>query len=222
MSNNLTKSELENLLPDYVFGKLSQESIVQFELSIAKYPELLSEIEEIQRVFTNVHSMEYNSSIDNRTRNLSLRVIEKLNLSRSKSPFMNRGIRFASPIIGLIILAMFFFPLDDFKYYFHFISPSNSSQPIEIVRLSDANGIINDGISVAAMIEETIQLSTTTENLPAGIQSIEVLLASAIVQLRNEDSSSLFSNDDDSFLDLSNDELQDTMKDLSYENPTVM
>ncbi len=79
------KLELEQLLPDYVFGRLNSDEKIEFEKYVIDYPELLKEIEDVKSVFNKVEKMDFDKILDTKTRNLSVKVNNRLQYQKTKS-----------------------------------------------------------------------------------------------------------------------------------------
>jgi hypothetical protein len=75
---NVNKKELENSLPDYIFGKLSDIDSKKFAESIADFPELKSELESAQKAFSDYKNINWDAHYNDRTRNLSVYVHRRL------------------------------------------------------------------------------------------------------------------------------------------------
>jgi hypothetical protein len=70
----LTYKEMQEWLPDYVFGRLHDEDRITFEQFLPQYPDLVDEIKQVNAVFHRIEAMELDKKIDYRTRNLSIKV----------------------------------------------------------------------------------------------------------------------------------------------------
>jgi len=99
---------MQELLPDYVFDKLNSEDKQFFEDNIDAYPELLTEIDDIKSVFAKFDKMDFLDKIDNKTRNTSVRVLEKRGKTKSYNNYSSFGFltRFALPMAIMITLAL--------------------------------------------------------------------------------------------------------------------
>lgn len=106
MNKKLTYRELEDLLPDYAFNRLDQESKSLFEQNVKDHPDLLKEIEQIRSVFSKVENLDISKTIDDKSRNISVKVIEKLGERKPRSSFMPK---FAYPTLGVLFVAYLIF-----------------------------------------------------------------------------------------------------------------
>ncbi|MBK9246774.1 MAG: hypothetical protein IPM69_01340 [Ignavibacteria bacterium] len=220
MSTILSKNEIQDLLPDYAFGKLAETEKVHFENSIPHYPELQSELLEIRNAFLKIENLQYDSSIDQRTRNLSLHVNERLNKKREIQFRVVRLTRYVIPIIGLAVLALFYIQPDESILSGNQPSIESANQ-IEIIALADAQMIISNDVNINAAIEETTQLITIPENIPESSHEIDELFASSLHIINDNSQNSILQNED-LWLNFTETELQDLLKDLSYENPSIL
>jgi hypothetical protein len=100
-----TKIELEEQLPDYVFGRLDEENSKIFEENVVQYPDLLKEIEDVKSVFSKVEKMDFNNILDIKTRNLSVKVNNRLQKRKSNSSF-GYIFKFAFPVAAVIAITI--------------------------------------------------------------------------------------------------------------------
>lgn len=77
-TNNYSRQQVEEMLPDYVFGNLTAAESAEFERAVQGYPEVQREIEEVRKVFSQVEKMDINGMIDQHTRNLSMKVNQRM------------------------------------------------------------------------------------------------------------------------------------------------
>lgn len=99
----LNEKQMQEFLPDYIFGRLNESDNFNFEFNLPYFPEIAKEIKEVQAVFGKLNSMDIEKPIRERSKNLSVKVNEKLNKRKSNvySGFLSP--RFAMPIIALLI-----------------------------------------------------------------------------------------------------------------------
>ena len=177
MKNKLTYTELERLLPDYLFGSLDNETKLQFEESAKDYPEILSEIESIKNTFNQFEKFDLKSSIKQESKNLSVKVQERLIKQKKSHLIMGILPKYVYPSLGLVALI-----------YFVFISdPLTNTTPIvnnEIVIFSDSDTSLvnlelddvlpeliesnlsyNDPLSLSNLIDETNIYNINPDNL---------------------------------------------------------
>jgi len=101
----LNYKEMQELLPDYVFGRLPDEEKINFEQLLPMYPDLVDEIKQVNAVFSRVEEMDLNKKIEYRTRNLSIKVQDRLSKSRQHSTSFNLIVRFAFPTLAIFAMA---------------------------------------------------------------------------------------------------------------------
>lgn len=71
------RHRLEELLPDYAFGRLSPEEAQAVEHELRSYPELVREVEELRAVFQRLEAMEYLRELERRSSILSVLVLDR-------------------------------------------------------------------------------------------------------------------------------------------------
>ena len=70
--------EMQELIPDYVFGKISSSDREIFERTLPDYEDLQNEIEEIRSAFNKVEEIDPASRIEQRAKNISVKVQQRL------------------------------------------------------------------------------------------------------------------------------------------------
>ncbi len=102
-----SRKEMEELLPDYLFGRLSAEESKRFERSLPQYPDLESEIEEVRKIFRLAEKIDFNRLVEKKTKNIEERVLSKLNNRRQPlSIFALKPIQVAVAALGIILLVV--------------------------------------------------------------------------------------------------------------------
>ncbi|MFN8358430.1 MAG: hypothetical protein U0264_00820 [Candidatus Kapaibacterium sp.] len=222
MNTILTKSELESLLPDYAFGKASDEEIRLIERSLPYYPEIEQEFAEIKNVFGTIDSSFLESEIDHRTRNLSMKVNDRLRTTRSTALLSTAfWARFALPSVAVVILAVLGVRLLQPGLFTPHTAQVMTDSHIQLLHPDDTRLLINEDVSLAAALEEASNLVVFPESIPQASGAVEDLLA-ASVQEWNDDASVSYTHSDDLWLNLTETELQELLKDLRYENPSIL
>ncbi|GAB1373006.1 hypothetical protein MASR1M45_30700 [Candidatus Kapaibacterium sp.] len=102
----ISKKQLEGQLPDYVFDRLSDTEKAVFESEINNHPDLLNEINEVRRVFSQVDKMDFEKIINDKTRNTIVKVNKRLSNQSSKSG-MSLLLRYAIPVAVSIAVLIF-------------------------------------------------------------------------------------------------------------------
>ena len=101
--------EMQELFCDYAFNRLAKEDRILFEQNLVDFPEIQQELVEVGKVFNKVESIDFDKKISSHTRNLSVKVNEKLagksKLSRN-SGFIKK---YLVPSIGLVIITFVIF-----------------------------------------------------------------------------------------------------------------
>ncbi len=107
---NLTRKEIEELLPDYIFGRLSAEECEIVESNLPNFPDLVEEIEDVRKVFSRLDKMDVERLVERKTRNIPVKVNSQL--AKQKSPlyfFSKKGFITAVAGVGVIIIALSLF-----------------------------------------------------------------------------------------------------------------
>ncbi len=121
MKNNdnnkiLTLQEMQNLFCDYVFEKLSDEERQSFENSLFKYPDLIKELEDVKLSFSKLPKKSYDKKISSYTRNLSVKVNEKISVQSKLSFKIQRLYKYLIPASGLAVILIIVSYFNIFEY----------------------------------------------------------------------------------------------------------
>jgi len=225
MTPILSHKQAEEMLPDYAFGRLQTEDAVLFEESIIAYPDLEQELIEIKSVFSKVEKMDFNSILEHRTRNISVRVQEKLNAPKSHSDKMSTVFRIVIPTVGLAAMALFFFINENSPFNTHSNnSEYTNNQPIQVVSSSDVASIFSDEITANALLAESrLHQNNSMVTIPTLVTStIDEIIADNIF-IPSDESTSENPLQKELLLDnLTDSEIQTILNELNYENPSTL
>ncbi len=108
---------MEEMLPDYVFGRLLPDEKEKFELSLSNYPDLSREVQEVRKVFSKLERLDFDNYLERKTRNIPIKVSEKLQQKRNPlNIFARPGFVSLVAGIGVILIAIsIFFSKKDTK-----------------------------------------------------------------------------------------------------------
>jgi len=112
----LTRKEMEEMLPDYIFRRLSKEDCEAFEGSLPNFPDLAVEIEEVRKIFSKLENMDIDGYLERKTRNIPVKVANRF--TKRKSPleiFSLKGFVTAVAGFGVIIIALSIFLSKSFR-----------------------------------------------------------------------------------------------------------
>lgn len=104
----MNRKDLEELMPDYIFGRLEGSEKEKYELHLKKYPDIDQEIEEAKKLFQKIDKMDFDKILDSKTRNLSYKVSKRMN----KSPQVSGSaylLKFGLPAAAAIAILIFVF-----------------------------------------------------------------------------------------------------------------
>jgi hypothetical protein len=136
----LTYNEAELYLPDYALGKLAPEEAARLEEALQNFPDLKVQAASIKAAFEQLNPAAFRSEIDNRTRDLSVRVHERL---RKQSSARRTGSRFVrwSPIVLMAASLAFFYlvPRDTMPVQ----KPAFEEELEQILSATDGNVLVS-------------------------------------------------------------------------------
>ena len=199
MKNKFTLAELEKLLPEYLFGEMSNEDKLHFEESAKDYPEILSEMQNVRDTFEKFEKFDLKSTIKQESKNLSVKVQEKKSKSRKNSIAMGVLPKYVYPSLGLLVLVYFLFFTDTFNSNtsletneFAIFNDSDStlihSENYEIIPdLIHTNLDYNDNLSLGEYIEDNSTDYIQIENLSQKFNAFHINYESLINHLNEEE-----------------------------------
>jgi hypothetical protein len=108
---------MQELFCDYAFNRLAEEDRIIFEQNLIDFPELQQELDEVSKVFNKVETIDFDKNISSHTRNLSVKVNEKL-AGQSKLSLSSGFIKkYLVPSFGLaLIVFVIFSSIFNFNY----------------------------------------------------------------------------------------------------------
>ncbi len=227
MTNQDLYRKLQEMLPDYVFGQLSQEDNDFFLLHHRDFPDLIEEVDQAKAVFGKLEKMEIQKVVSDRTRNLSVKVNQRRNSTMSEKQRRTRFfMKYLAPMASLALVALFMFTDTGRSFLMPNIaeksaqSDSISDLPIEFVNYSDLLAVSVDG-NMDNLIEAVAESETIVETEDASLsdyieQSIESAIANASTNLLLNSVGNYSAIQDDLSM-LSEDDFQSIIEDLENE-----
>ena len=180
--------KMQEMLPDYIFGRLSESEKVNFEKSIDHFPDLQEEIKDVSSVFNKLNAMDLDSKFDSKTRNLSVKVMDKLHTEGKQLKFGRFSYKYLVPAIALVVFGIaMFLNSSMFKNIF-----TNSKQndnyafnikftDKEIKEITDSSISKNDIINLSSHLNTDSYQSSTKSSLDE-IISIDKYLSKLILE----------------------------------------
>ncbi len=101
------RRRLEELLPDYAFGRLSSEEAREVERALSAYPELAAEVEELRAVFGRLDTMEYLQELERRSSLLSVLVLNRWKAHEAAQQRLGWWKPIARVLLPALALALF-------------------------------------------------------------------------------------------------------------------
>ncbi|MGI6369916.1 MAG: hypothetical protein GX372_05955 [Ignavibacteria bacterium] len=118
MQNKLSKYEIEALIPDYIFGNLTEEERTMLEISIIDYPDLQKELQDGIELFDRIDKMDFDAILAQKTDYLPERVVN--NLMKRNIPvyeLKKKKHRFIMPFAIAATAAFLYFVFNPSKFY---------------------------------------------------------------------------------------------------------
>lgn len=142
--NILSLIEMQDLFCDYVFNKLSEQDRLKFEESLPNYPEMKKDIENVYTSFDLIEKRKLDNIISNHTRNISVKVNEKLYNQSNFDYAFNRLIKYLIPIGGLAVIVII---ITYFNFFNNNIPLQNDNNTFSKITDKEINQLISDGIT---------------------------------------------------------------------------
>lgn len=182
----LTLKEMQELLPDYVFGKLENSSKEVFEQNLPAYPEIQKEARDAKAVFAKFASTDIDAAFRSHTRNLSIKVNSRLE-HKSRKHRSGGIMKYAIPVACVIAVATFMFNKNDNTQVQQVqrensiatvktvSSPSNASMPAEEYTNSADLKISNP----SPRVSKSVKTNSGRTNLSVSLPTDESLYCTA-------------------------------------------
>ena len=165
MMKDLTNYEMQELLPDYAFGRLSPELKSDFEYNLSKYPDIEEELKNVQAVFSRLSATDIESLFNKKTRNLSIGVNSRLS-KRYKNSNLGFSLRFAFPAIAVFLIGIGFYWLfmGNTKYNRNSDTVLNTNNKIELFSEKDMKLLVDSSTTFQELTELADQVSANVTN----------------------------------------------------------
>lgn len=197
MTNNINNSKLslkqmEEFLPDYVFERISEDDKFNFEQCLPNYPEIQNEIIEVRAVFQKMEMMDIEKPIRDKSRNLSVKVNQKLAKNKEYGYKGSFNLKILMPLMAMLVAsAMFLYNGKSDNQ----ISNAVQKPDIKILSNNDIIAISND-IDESQLINESANiLHKSNPNDYSDLidyeDEITELENTAILNIANKDNKSL-------------------------------
>lgn len=105
----MTRNEMDELLADYAFGRLDSEKSEQFKANLDKFPDIADEVEEVRKVFVRIEKMNFDEIIDSKTRNLTVKVNNRIIKQQRRQSSFGFLLKFAVPAAVIITISIAYF-----------------------------------------------------------------------------------------------------------------
>ncbi len=160
-SNNLSKKEIEALIPDYIFGNLTHEQRSDFEISIVNYPDLEFEVEEGISLFSRIDKMDFEKILEQKTGYLPEKVVARL--EKNNKPVYNLRVkpkRWLLPVglaVAAAVLLFFFINTTQHKTVKTSFSYSSNNLEQATVPINDTSKSIFTDLEKIMLYEEFVE-----------------------------------------------------------------
>jgi len=159
-SKPLTRREMEELLPDFIFGRITENDRIMFESSLPLFPDLQKEIKDVSSVFSAADLMSLDSVMADASQSISVRVNQRLaNKKKSIFPsFRQSFARFAMPIAAIVAVGFWGYETNFWGMY------DNSLPTTELISDKDFQSLF---YTTSGQLENTTIFSVDNIVLPS-------------------------------------------------------
>lgn len=104
------REEMEERMPDFIFGRLDPKEKELFEQSLPNYPDLEKEVTEVREVFRKLNNLDIDNYLDRKTRNIPVKVSAKIQQKRNPlNIFARPGFVSLAAGIGIVLIVVSIF-----------------------------------------------------------------------------------------------------------------
>lgn len=104
--NNEIEKKLYEMLPDYIFDSLDCSDKAFFEMHYHDFPEIESEVREGKILFSRMSSMNFDRVLGDHTRNISVKVLDKMEKYDRKNYGFSVIPKVILPSVGLVAILL--------------------------------------------------------------------------------------------------------------------
>lgn len=144
---NEIKKKLFELLPDYVFGRLSAEEKDFFEQNYQRFDDIIEEVNQAKAFFKQLEQMDFDKVFSEHTRNTSVGVLSKLEKGYQPKNKLTFTPKFAIPVLAILVLFLAF-QLDYLQKRISYIHIDKQTiSKIDSIKISDS--LLTDELSTS-------------------------------------------------------------------------
>jgi hypothetical protein len=176
-----SESEMQERLPDYIFGNLEHTQKVIFEKSLPAFPEIQKEIDEVKSVFAKLDKIDYDKVLFDKTKDLPTRVARKMQPQvATKSKYSAwKPLRLIVPV--MVFAVVYFIGVQNNFWVDRFISnkihkPNTLSETMQKINSLDLSNIPDSTIEQLAdkstIYQAIIIEAEDTQDLVASVDEL--------------------------------------------------
>lgn len=153
-------SEMQEHLPDYIFGRLSPLEREIFERTLPNFPDITEEIERVRKVFARLEKMNVDKFIDRKTRDIHYKVQAKWNKQQKAFGVVRLpSFRIVLATVGVVIIALSLFLTKNSRFVLNLnplqtknismgdLSEKVNFEPLQLLDETEANQILENFIA---------------------------------------------------------------------------
>jgi len=163
--------QMQELLPDYIFNRISEKDKFKFEKELPKYTDLQDEIKEVKSIFAKLDKMDLDKTLAHYSRNTSVKVNNRLASKKQKMPFFNNTLKYLIPTAALFFIG--------YLVFFNFNKPNSEviqidKQPkISFLSEKDTTALFDSSLTNEDYLELSLTYSTNHHSNDAIEYAIE-------------------------------------------------
>lgn len=211
MNNKLQYKELEELIPDYVLGRLDNKTKTKFELSMIDYPDIIVEVNSIRDTFEKFEYFDLKNNVKSGYKNFGTAINEKLYKKNIRHPYLGKIPRIVFPIMGFLVIAYFMYFTDTFES--NLFSPKAE---FVLFKSGDLDSLSNKNDIMSKLISDGV-LNEESEISDYSLSEFEVVSTNEFIKYETESYHYQKLNINDLIVDLEEDEFINILEDLKDE-----
>lgn len=179
----LTYKEMQEMLPDYAFGRLSVDEMSNFEANLDSYPDLKQELIDIQSVFGKVERIDFDNIYETKSRNISVKINQRLEQDSRRKQFFSNARRLIIPSLGLAAILIVTF-ITFLKKPSNQMLNNFTNKTAEMITKSDVLTLIDSLEDTESIVELSMAVD---DNIPKSIEvNLGVIHSESIESIYND------------------------------------
>lgn len=211
MNNKLQYKELEELIPDYVLGRLDNETNNKFEESMADYPDIIVEVNSIRETFEKFENFDLKNNVKSEYKDFSISINEKLYKKNIRHPYLGKIPRIVFPIMGILVIGYFLYFTDTFES-----NLLRNNEEFVLFKSGDLDSLSHKNDIVTNLISEGV-FNEESDIADYSLSEFDLVSSNEFIEYETENFQYQKLNVNDLLIDLEEEEFINILEDLKDE-----